>query len=449
MTRPARTAGVVAILAATASFLFSLYDLSRVPFHPDQSSWIFMSHDFDRALDDFGRLRWRRGASVTGAARLRLLDAPMPKYVIGFGRALRGYRNVPSFDWDWTESWEQNVGEGALPDGRLLLTARIAAATMFALSIGVFVLVAVDVAGFLTTAIATVLLVFHPFEQLHLRRAMAESTLQLFTLIFIVSVLYAVASARRAVSLKRQCFAALAVGVTLGVAVASKHSGAALAPVAVAGAICAGWDSARLLRERVFAATVLSGVAAASALVTFVALNPVLYDQPLRAGYNMVTGRRTMAANQATYTETVKPEMVLQGVYSRLRAAYREVFWDSPAFSEFAEYDDKIASDTERYNQRWTVTVMTNGYWKLSLLLFAVVGLLRSVYAVARDRLGSNTRPLQILLVWIAANLVFIASLVPLDWQRYFLPLLPPVLILAGYGLALMLERFTKLSEVR
>jgi 4-amino-4-deoxy-L-arabinose transferase-like glycosyltransferase len=443
MRRRSRTVALAAILAAFGSFALSVADLNHLPFHPDESSWIFMSHDFDTALTDFGRLRWRRGAPMTGGVRLRLLDAPIPKYAIGLGRWIRGYRNVPTGDWDWTESWEDNISENALPAPRLLQTARLTAVALYALSIGVFVWLAIDAAGLLAAAIATLLLVLHPLEQLHLRRAMAESTLQLFSLLVILALVRFV-KARP----DQRRMAAILVGVALGLAGASKQSAVALAVVAFCSAVAVSLIDVTSLRDRLRSAVLLTSLMAVPAAVTFVAVNPVLYDQPLRGGYRMATSRQVLLSNQAKFTATVTADMVLSTISSRLRASYREVFWNPPSFSEFAEYDEKIAPDVNLYHQRWLTRVADLGMVRWLFLSASLLGFGVIAFEIARHRFGRRTLLMQLLLYWTLAQVAFIAVFVPLDWQRYFVPLLPPVCLLAGSGVALLTRRFYTAPEI-
>src|SRR5262245_15774138 len=442
MTRHGWTVYGAAILIACSSFFMSLVDLRRVPFHPDESSWIFMSHDVDTALSDFGRLRWRRGGNLTGSARLRLLDAPLAKYAIGVGRWVGGYRNVPSVDWDWTESWEQDVAEGALPAPRLLQTARISAVAMYALSVGLFFVLAVEVVGFVGAAVATVLLTIHPLEDLHLRRAMAESALQFSSLI----VLLACLRLSNALEQRQVLLGATLAGLALGLAVASKHSAAALALVAFVSAVAAGWRAASM-RERLRNVSLIPAVVAVSAGLAFVVLNPVTYDQPLRAAHSMFTLRQMLAGNQAKYTETVKPEMVLPSVSSRLSATARQVFWSPPAFSEFPGYDDRIADDVAHYSERPITKTMTRRWARLSFLALTIIGATAVGSRIVRDRAGTRTRALQLVLVWIIANIAFIALFVPLDWQRYFVPVVPATCLLAGYGVAILTSRLYRRTE--
>jgi 4-amino-4-deoxy-L-arabinose transferase-like glycosyltransferase len=273
---------------------------------------------------------------------------------------------------------------------------------------------------------------------------MAESTLQFFS---IAAVLASVRWVGEAHTSRRIGLAGMGAGIVFGLAVAAKQSAVSLALVALASVVAVGWD-ASTPGTRLRRISGLAIIVAASAMLTFVAVNPVLYDQPIRAAHTMITVRQTLAANQAKYTQTVNPPMVLPGVMTRLAASYRQVLWNPPAFSEFTAYDDKIAPEVKFYTERWETRAAANHSVRIALILITLLGTVAAVSMIVKDGFGSRTRPLQIVLVWTVANTVFIAAFVPLDWQRYFVPLVPPTCVLAGYGAARLVALFAPSADI-
>lgn len=418
--------------------------MDNLPFHPDESSWIYMSHDFDTAVSDYGSLRWRREDPVTKDVNYRLLNAPLPKYAIGIGRWLSGQWADSSADWSWLASWEENVSAGALPSPPLLRAARLTAVVIAALSFAIFFLVARDMAGLGAAGIATVLLGTHPIELLHMRRAMAESTLQLFSLLAVLAIVRLVAVPVVASNVRRRLWASLVAGVAVGMAVSAKQNAAAFAALALAAA-CAAALSPTLSRRRALAVAVSSaGLLTFASLVTFYLLNPVLYDQPIHAGRRMVSMRRMMTTGQARYLGTVTRGSVMPDMIARLNASYREVFWAPPAFSELTEYDDKTAADVAAYNRQPLARAWSSPWARSAFLLLSLFGFVGIVRAIVRDRLGEDTRARQILVAWLVTQTAFVLLFVPMDWQRYFVLLLPPVCVMAADGASKLVRRLSR-----
>ena len=121
------------------SLVFFL-SLMQVPFHPDESTQIFMSSDFQELFSSPRRLIWLGAADEDREMQLRMLDAPLTRYMIGLGGWLTNQDALP-VDWDWTKSFDYNQQAGALPANSLLLTARLSVLFFFPLSLVLFWLV--------------------------------------------------------------------------------------------------------------------------------------------------------------------------------------------------------------------------------------------------------------------------------------------------------------------
>jgi hypothetical protein len=130
-----RRAILTVVIAFGCSWLY-LVDIDFVPFHPDESSWIFMSGDFDAIVrGDTRRLVWVPDQAITDEIRLRLLNAPLAKYVIGAGRWLTRHGAERNGRWDWRLTWGQNDEAGAIPSAGSLRVARRTVAVTAVLSL--------------------------------------------------------------------------------------------------------------------------------------------------------------------------------------------------------------------------------------------------------------------------------------------------------------------------
>ena len=122
------------LLAITLLSILYWSGLQAVPFHPDESTNIFMSGDLSFALKNPGSLFWQPERPIDLRMHYRLLDPPTSRYLVGIGRSLSGFSALPA-DWDWSKTWQQNRAAGALPDEGLLTASRRAAALFFPFSL--------------------------------------------------------------------------------------------------------------------------------------------------------------------------------------------------------------------------------------------------------------------------------------------------------------------------
>ncbi|MEJ2447783.1 MAG: hypothetical protein P8Y37_07555, partial [Anaerolineales bacterium] len=112
--------GLILLLA-----IFYILTLPSLPFHPDESTHLYMSKDLFRYFRDPLALSWDRNAQLDSEERIRAIDAPLAKYLIGTARGLFSVPALPA-DWNWSASWSENKQAGALPTDRQLLAARAA-----------------------------------------------------------------------------------------------------------------------------------------------------------------------------------------------------------------------------------------------------------------------------------------------------------------------------------
>ena len=159
---------LLAILTALA-----LWDVASVPFHPDESTYLYMSSDFDLLLTDPLSLAWTPDQVGNWRTHLRIVDAPLVRYLLGLGRNLAGLPALP-VDWSWMKSWEENQAAGALPSPQLLASGRLALALLLPFSLGMIYKIGSRLHGPLTGLLAALLLGSNALLLLHDRRAMAN-----------------------------------------------------------------------------------------------------------------------------------------------------------------------------------------------------------------------------------------------------------------------------------
>jgi 4-amino-4-deoxy-L-arabinose transferase-like glycosyltransferase len=429
---------MVACAIAVACSLLYLPTLGSVPFHPDESSWIYMSRDFDTLVRlRIGDLVWWKGKAPNGDIGFQLLDAPLAKYQIGVARWVSGHRREVIANWDWRRPWDYNQASGAMPSPALLHWARVSSVVAAVLSFVVFFLIAEPIVGILPAAAATLLLAIHPFEPLHARRAMAESAAQLFLMLAMWAIIrLAVSSDADRI---RAAVRSAGAGVALGLAVSAKQNAAAIAPLGVVAAVMMPMFWPASISRRLAAAALNTAVLVAASLLTFFVLNPVLYSQPIHAGRDMITMRRNLVQQQVASSDNGGSVDTIHSVPSRLRAAYDEIFWRPPDTNESMTYAE-LQPSGRAYEKNYLVRFWNVTLARVAFLLLTAMGLVIAILEIVRRRFAADARPLLLVTLWLLAEVAFVALFIPLDWQRYFLPLLPPVCVLAALGASWLMQ---------
>ncbi len=160
--------------------------VAGVPFHPDESTYLFMSADWERFISNPISLGYQ--SNDTGLQQqYRLLDPPLGRYLIGISRSLAGY-SPPSADWDWALTWEENNRAGALPSPDSLTAARFGPAALFPFSLLLIYLAGWRLGGRFLGWSSMLLLATNALVLLHTRRAMSESGL-IFTICLFIACL--------------------------------------------------------------------------------------------------------------------------------------------------------------------------------------------------------------------------------------------------------------------
>ena len=397
-----------------------------------------MSRDFDSLIHlRVGELVWWSGQPPDGGAGFRLLNAPLAKYQIGLARFVSGHSAEPLVNWDWLQSWDTNIAEGAMPPAALLRAARVSAAITAVLSLALFFSIAAEVLGPVVATAATLLMAIHPLEFLHTRRAMAESIAQLLAMVTIAATLWLMRVPRdkRALAMWRSA----AVGVAIGLAVAAKQNAIAIAPLGLMAAVAVAIELPAVIHVRLTAAASNATVLIVSSLLTFFVVNPVLYSQPIHAGRTMISMRRSLAGGQTASSTAAESHTGLPSMSMRLNAAYEQIFWSAPDTGESATYPELVPR-AEAYEQSSIARLWNSIPVRLLFLLLTAIGLGAAVVKIARARFSARTWPLQVMVIWLVAETIFVLLFIPLDWQRYFLPLLPPVCLFAGGGASWLAE---------
>jgi len=393
-----------------------LRGIDQVDFHRDESQWIANSAYLEAALDpDFiqpewittnqlspGLKAWFLSRVPTGLGSLEppndtwgtyywtLTQPPVARYIIAIGRRLCGYTaqdlNTP---WKFRSSESENLAAGSIPARGLLRSAR---ATMAVLSIAsgmiLFTLVSAS-AGRTAGWIFIVLYAGSPYLLIHLRRAMGDPSLLFFTCLAMLTGMLALQTWEKTQERAWPLFWLALTGFCAGLAGASKLNGLGLAGAGVA----LGWLIAlhpkgfATRSDRLTFAFAASLVVMMTTAITFIAVNPFLYPNPLARTRAMFMLRISEMSNQSK-----NPLWGMSGLEQRLAIIPRRILEDH--------------------------ALIHSG---LINALLGSVGLVYLVRSAWQWLIGKGSSPASPVLLVVGCASVFPALTTPLDWDRYYL----------------------------
>ncbi len=382
--------------------LFYSLTLSQVPFHPDESTHIFMSEDFFTYFRDPLQLSWKGSQPLSDQERIRAIDAPLAKYLIGAARGLCSVSPLQA-DWNWSASWEENRDRGALPSGRQLLVARAAITLSLVAGLWFFYGGIKKTLPPYAGIAAVVLLGLNPLVLLHGRRAMSEGIL-LFSLGFFLWT---------ATRKNKQPWL---IGLAFALALNAKHTALGLLPAALyAVSLLPGQ---KLPLAKITFRLVQFALAAAALMAL---LNPFYWRQPIKALQAGLESRIHLSRQQELDHLTAMGKSQLTFGERTLGLAVN-TFIAAPQTEETGNYLAETSDSRQGYLSqplnRWGRGYLSGGV----LLILSLVGLILTIKQLPSqpEELLSNS------LIWLLSTLgLSLVLLLPLPWQRYVVPLLP------------------------
>lgn len=394
--------------------------VTSVPFHPDESTFLFLSSDLNTLLRQPMALVWESNpTSVDGTNALRsaryrywLLDAPLGRYLVGMGRVLAGEPALP-VDWDWGKSWAENQQSGALPSPRLLLAGRLAPAALFPLSVLLLFLTTRRVTNSFTAWVAALLMAGSSLVLLHTRRSVSEGPLLFTTSLMLWSLVK---------TEERPWLTAFAAAL----ATAAKHTLAAFAPIGLL---------AVLLPQRSTAVATFSSRIRQVAFFTILftaaifLLNPFLWKEPVQAFEASITARQNLVQAQVSD----RPGQELNTPARRLASLVGALYFSPIQTAEVRNYQAETLAQDTAYLSNPLHTLFRSSQAGVLLLIFNLVGFGFGCAAVRRA--PARQRGLLLLLAAALVQTLALLALIPLPWQRYYLPLVPLNCFWTAYGL--------------
>lgn len=416
----------IVLLVAISGFYFG--GIPQVPFHPDESTQLFMSSDVDRILTDPAELFYVPGTPIDLHQHYRLIDAPLTRYIAGAGRFLAGLKALPT-DWDWSQDWTRNSKAGALPQNSLLFSGRLAVALLFPLSLYFLYRSGVELGSPYLGLLFVLLSSTNALLLVHTRRAMAEGALFFCITLFIFGLIH---------SKTRVWLIALSAAL----AFCAKQSAAALIPV---GLIAVCWSAAT--EQRRFRA-ILKNILLYSSIILIVGglLNPFLWAHPVQAIQAAWIGRQELLTQQVDTLRKVAPEQILDSPDKRVLAMLAQIYILPPSFEEVGNYTLQISSQAENYLQIPGTALFRGILWGgifFTLTLFGLcVSGLRMRGLIPRQKIQFS-----LLFIATAAQVITILITVPFGYQRYYVPIIPWVVMWISITLWFWISNIQKIVQ--
>ena len=405
----------VAWLAALTGLwlVWALATLPAVPFHPDESTYLYMSADAAAVLHHPLALAY----SGQGGLRehYRLVNAPLTRYLTALGLALHGQSPLRA-DWDWSVSWQANVAAGALPSARQLLAARRVMTVCTALAGLLLALVALRLGGLAAALFTLGGFLLNPLVLLHGRRVMMEAPM----LLGMAWLLWEVTAERPQ---------PWRVGAALAWAVWAKYWALAWAPVA----LWAVWRAEPLpFKRRVLR---LLPVVLVPAVTGFL-LQPVLWRHPAATLAAMWTARWAVTARQQAAFRAVLPAYAPATPWQRLALLLGHLYLAPPAYLDLGKYRAPLAAAIAAYDghvwMHWTRPLAVAA----ARLVAMLAGLVVMARLAWRGREAPRRWAARVVLLAAAFQWSFLLLTLPLAFQRYALAVLPFTTIWEALALA-------------
>jgi len=219
-------------------------------------------------------------------------------------------------------------------------------------------------------------------------------------------------------------------GFAAALAFNSKHSAIALAPIGIL-AVCVG---SKHSENRYY--TIMKNITTYIVTFLFVTaiLNPILWSNPLQATKNILQSRQDLIARQVEDINNIARNHVLETPSQRIAAMLAQLFYTPPSFAEIGNYRDNTIESEKAYLSIPGHNISRGLIFGSICLVFFLFGTIIAGLRIFQSK-SQNKRLLILLLLATFTQGLALLLLLPLPWQRYYVPLIPFVTIWIAYGL--------------
>ena len=408
-----------------AMILYIVAGAVIVPPHGDEYMQMSMGRDvFYEARGEWSRLAYVPPIQPDTEPYLRLLNGTLNKTLIGLTWLVTGRteRDLPGI-YAWGESQPWNVQQGNVPSDADLVLARWSSALLTALGVLPIFAIGWHVRLRSVAYPAVLLYALHPAILLNGRRAMMEGSLLFFSLLTLAWAIQMIVTEHSATgrgwmqrlsSLVRYA----GLGVCCGLVLSAKYTGIAIVATALLTVTITS-----LARRRSWQAPVYAVVAGLICVAIWFGLNPIFWNDPVGALRASVEARGELLNRQST-----DPLLAYKTTGDKFAALLTQPFLKPTQYYEAPTWAGLINTSVAEYEDSALHGLTLNPVVGIALTALMLYGLVRLLIEARQRNLVAVA-----ILLWLAVTLIMSISS-PLDWQRYYLPLILMAVVLTATG---------------
>ena len=472
---------------------FILSGITLAPFHGDESTYIWMSRDYDKIFKqgDLGAVRFNPESDLNVTEqRLRLSIGSVLGVAIGAARDITNTDINMNNKWNWGQPWDENILNGNMPSPQLLTLARACSALMGALGVVFFFLTARQLFSSRLVAWAAILLLAtHGDVLLNFRRAMQEGPKFLFLFITLYIGTHILQSLK---NYEVRRFLYVLIGAASGFSLAAKQDTApVLVAIYLALALGPILNIHKEKGEFILINILYLGGATILAFASFLALMPLFWGWwetvlSLIGISSLLFLTPAWKVDKAARFLALASCILVIGMSIASPSQWRRFFAPITGMLEVREtLLDSQVQNRIRYNLPYLdtaeskasfllMTTFTSHVMYMEVTSFDVLPINKQIAAyevsIIHGRMGSPFSDgciavLFIIGMWVLIrrfgieslmiislliiSAVFLFISVPLPWQRYFLIMQIPYSLIAGAGAGQLWKWGRKLVESR
>jgi len=403
------------------------YKLESHPFHGDENHFLRYTKYFKLFFidKDLNHELWKNFLAYD--------HPPVGKYVLGLSLFVSGYGDrIEELwnmnPWSFRRDYNWNVSQGALPPKDILYVGRLTMAILGGLTCIFIYWVGRTIFSIRVGIIAALLLAYNPLMVLCSKRAMLDSPLLFFMVINIMLIIFFYRSFLKGKRLRTFSFAAL-IGINIAFAAGTKPNGGLTG--IIFAMFCLLFVSINIWRDRYFEGK-LKGIFAkltadkevkiiltsliisgCIAILVFVGINPTLYHKPLKGSIKMVRVRMSIVKGQQ---QRVGP--AITSLSQKLNFVFKRTL---------------IAKNYATLGKIFKIPID----FVLFLLGLIILSYTEMKYLLKNDKPSLKS----LMIIWILITFAGTMAWIPLDWDRYYLPVVPCVVMMTGYGIDRLINK--------
>ncbi len=426
------------LLALLACYV--LVGVKKVPFHGDESTIIWMSADYDTVVlkGDISAVAYSPPPRRTTEQHLRILNGTWTRWTMGIAWSSAGFHWTDLNDqWVWGLDTEWNRDNGHLPSDRLLDVTRLSSTLFLIFSMALVLRISRLVANQIFSRplisasagwVSATFYALNPVILMNGRRAMFEGGM----LFGLALVGWATFRLNRHDSFKGYFI----LGAAAGIALTAKHSTAFTIALLFLGLIAVKWGHSQDKSRQAYQLIFKFGLAGMTTLIVFLALTPLWWSSHLLQMPGVVVDERQKLLDE---------QIILFGGYNnlgeRLEGLWEGIFGVEPQYYEvdYWGHYTGVADEIDDYESSHLAGIKSPIIVGIRICL-AIAGLVAIGFGWWRGQKNIAI----ILAIWVIGIVVISLLTIPLDWQRYYLPIQTPLSLVMGLGGAMLLQIILK-----